>query len=163
MSNSSSELIFHLRKRLEELETNLLTKEVSNRDGQRLINDLNHQLAVAKRREAASDSRLHDVATLCATVEQERDQLKSRVNTLEDALALTGWQLITTAPKNCVEVLLKFENGNEHIGHFAENLSGEEQPAFSGWFEKCGSYFRGFSDEPILWQPLQAIAAKEPK
>lgn len=42
--------------------------------------------------------------------------------------------------------------------HFAEDLSGEEQPAFSGWFIPSGSHgFRQAEGKrPMFWQPCTA-------
>lgn len=39
--------------------------------------------------------------------------------------------------------------------HFAENLSGEEQPAFSGWFVPAGEHCNN-QVHPVEWQPLRA-------
>lgn len=39
--------------------------------------------------------------------------------------------------------------------HFAQDLSGEEQPCFSGWFVPGTNEFRGI-DKPAFWQPCTA-------
>lgn len=42
--------------------------------------------------------------------------------------------------------------------HFAEDMSGEEQPPFSGWFIPVGQHsFHGLDHKkPIAWQPCTA-------
>jgi hypothetical protein len=81
-------------------------------------------------------------------------------------LDLRDWRTMESAPKNCtwVEVLLK---NNEIVrAHFAQDLSGEDQPAFSGWFKECPSETWSNSEQcfvpqpcfsevsPIRWRPL---------
>lgn len=64
------------------------------------------------------------------------------------------WRDLASAPKNAtdVELCLSFKSGEKCIGHWAEDLSGDEQPPFRGWFTKCGSGFTGV--KPIAWRPL---------
>lgn len=74
---------------------------------------------------------------------------------------MTAWQPIETAPKNATDVRLKNADG-EKVGHYAEDLSGSEQPPFQGWFGRVMCpvhpdrvlYMRGITPEPTHWQPL---------
>jgi hypothetical protein len=66
--------------------------------------------------------------------------------------SLTDWQDLKTHPKNTkwVEGLQK---NNEIVKcHYACDLSGEEQPAFEGFFKDCGSYFAEV--DIIKWRPI---------
>ncbi|MEQ1644894.1 MAG: hypothetical protein ABL959_15705 [Pyrinomonadaceae bacterium] len=68
-----------------------------------------------------------------------------------------GWQPIETAPKNASWIRVILPGGQKLEAHWAQDLSGEEQPPFKGWFRKYeGS--SGFSQiaEPIGWRPLDA-------
>lgn len=42
------------------------------------------------------------------------------------------------------------------VGHWAQDLSGEEQPPFSGWFYKCDYGYQQFEREPIGWRRMTA-------
>lgn len=70
------------------------------------------------------------------------------------------WQSMNTAPKNATDVEVVTPDGNQVIAHYAENLSGEEQPAFRGWFTQVGTgrgaYFREI--KPSRWRPLNGQA-----
>lgn len=47
----------------------------------------------------------------------------------------TVWRSMDRAPKNCEEVQLLMKDGRVvRNAHWAEDLSGEEQPPFIGWF-----------------------------
>lgn len=69
------------------------------------------------------------------------------------------WQPIETAPRNASEIKLK-SGERELVGHFAQNLSGEEQPSFSGFFEAVQDaagktlYFSEIHPAPTHWRPL---------
>lgn len=66
-----------------------------------------------------------------------------------------GWRPWSSAPKNAtwVEVLLR--DRTVKVAHWAEDLSGEEQPPFSGWFVGKGEQsFSALIGEPIGWRPL---------
>lgn len=68
-------------------------------------------------------------------------------------LALGDWHSMVDAPKNATWV--EGWNGKKVVKmHFAEDLSGEEQPAFSGWFVDCGSYFGAVHPAPKRWRPI---------
>lgn len=47
-------------------------------------------------------------------------------------------------------------NGKEiKVAHFAQDLSGEEQPPFSGWFFQVGPHsYHGVWPEPYRWRHL---------
>lgn len=49
------------------------------------------------------------------------------------------------------EIVVLLESGKEVKAHWAEDLSGEEQPAFSGWFTKCGNHSY-IQIEPKAWK-----------
>ncbi len=62
-----------------------------------------------------------------------------------------------TAPQDATEVLLKVgqKGWPDHfwmVGHWASDLSGEEQPPFQGWFYNNGSAFTPVT--PLAWAPL---------
>lgn len=69
------------------------------------------------------------------------------------------WQPMSTAPKNATNVEVLTAEGKQLVAHWAEDLSGEDQPAFSGWFIKvegskhCLAYFSGIR-EPKAWRPI---------
>lgn len=73
---------------------------------------------------------------------------------------MSEWQPIETAPKNATEVLLLVRRHNgwptmmRVVGHWAQDLSGSEQPAFSGWFRDTGFGFSEITQEPTHWAPL---------
>jgi hypothetical protein len=74
---------------------------------------------------------------------------------------LNGWQPIETAPKNATEVLLLCPRGGRGwpstmriVGHYAEDLSGSDQPPFKGWFQDTGYGFRQIEPPPTHWAPL---------
>lgn len=89
-----------------------------------------------------------------------------------DAEDIAAWnarifppQPISTAPRNATELVLfvpakrnAYYTHRRIIGHWAEDLSGEEQPPFRGWFYANGDYgFAQISPDPEFWQPLFAI------
>lgn len=54
----------------------------------------------------------------------------------------TIWKPMSSAPRDASWIIARVENSQRIVRvHFAEDLSGSEQPAFSGWFIDCGSYF----------------------
>lgn len=63
------------------------------------------------------------------------------------------WQKMASAPRNATWVQVKMKDGRVLRAHWASNESGEEQPAYRGWFQDCGSYFRGINN-PVAWRPL---------
>ncbi|MES2596044.1 MAG: hypothetical protein V4662_11940 [Verrucomicrobiota bacterium] len=73
---------------------------------------------------------------------------------LTPEIQAAGWLPMWAAPRRCESIRVLMRDGSEHPDvHFAEDLSGEEQPAFSGWFIPAGRSFLGISD-PLAWQPI---------
>jgi hypothetical protein len=62
------------------------------------------------------------------------------------------WQPMENAPKKG-EVEVKLESGEVVIAHFAQDLSGGEQPPFSGWFTGEGGFYAGVN--PLAWRPKE--------
>ena len=72
------------------------------------------------------------------------------------------WQPIKTAPKDATEVRVLMRDGTMHEkAHWASDLSGEDQPAFQGWFipSPDTSGFREI-EEPTHWRPLPAPSSE---
>jgi hypothetical protein len=74
------------------------------------------------------------------------------------------WKPISTAQKKAVNVILKVPKDGylgyrEVIGHWAEDVPGEEQPPFRGWFYDTGYDFTQIKPEPTHWRPLLAASA----
>jgi hypothetical protein len=68
------------------------------------------------------------------------------------------WRPMDSAPRNATEIQVKMADGTViKPVHWAEDLSGEWQPAFRGWF-KPGGGKDGFVEieEPALWAPMEA-------
>lgn len=76
-----------------------------------------------------------------------------------------AWQPIETAPKDASELLLRVpgERGRFRavVGHWASDLSGEEQPPFRGWFYNTGYGFAEISPTPTQWARLSLDLNKE--
>lgn len=73
--------------------------------------------------------------------------------------AVPQWQPIETAPKNATDILLFGvphwnERPRAYVGHWASDLSGEEQPPFKGWFRQVGAGFQEVPKPPTHWMPL---------
>lgn len=68
------------------------------------------------------------------------------------------WLPIATGPQTATWVMGKLADGKEVRMHWACDLSGEDQPAFKGWFEEVGTgahrWFRGV--DPAYWRPINA-------
>lgn len=62
------------------------------------------------------------------------------------------WRPISTAERNATWIIVLLDNGDVRKAHFAEDLSGEFQPAFSGWFVEAGKSFEQVY--PTHWMPL---------
>lgn len=45
-----------------------------------------------------------------------------------------GWQPMETAPKNATWIDVILEDGMELEAHWSEDMSGEFQPKYAGWF-----------------------------
>lgn len=72
---------------------------------------------------------------------------------------LAQWQPIETAPKDATWIRLLLRSGKVVRSHFGEDLSGEEQPKFSGWFTE-GGYKGGFIEvdsPPTHWAPGEPL------
>lgn len=67
----------------------------------------------------------------------------------------SSWKSMKDAPKDATRVLLKLPMGEEIVGHWACDMSGEEQPPFRGWFKKSdnGKYYVQIQPGPIAWKP----------
>lgn len=59
------------------------------------------------------------------------------------------------APKNATWITVLMENGTTQNAHWAQDLSGEDQPMFRGWFIKSGDHDYSPIDEPIAWKPIE--------
>lgn len=62
-----------------------------------------------------------------------------------------------TAPKDATEILLSVEGAGSPawiVAHWAQDLSGEEQPPFRGWFRRNAYGFREVGTTPLGWLPL---------
>lgn len=68
------------------------------------------------------------------------------------------WETMDTAPKGR-EVEVRMKNGKKLIAHFAQDLSGEEQPPFKGWFIERSKQHPEYGfigiDDPVAWRPKQ--------
>lgn len=77
---------------------------------------------------------------------------KQRAN--EEAAAMPtvseGWCNMDSAPKDGRNIKVRDKDGNETIAHFAQDLSGEEQPPFKGFFESRGRDF--IQVIPVEWK-----------
>jgi hypothetical protein len=90
-----------------------------------------------------------------------------RIRVLEEE---RQWRPIKTAPHKATEVLLRIPATGwpgyfAVIGHWAEDLSGSEQPPFRGWFRNTGFGFAEISPEPTHWSPYNppALSHAEPE
>ena len=71
------------------------------------------------------------------------------------------WRSMASAPRDASWIIAKFKDEDVRRVHFAEDLSGSEQPAFKGWFYKAGNSFYG-CQEPIGWLPDPPSAQETP-
>lgn len=74
---------------------------------------------------------------------------------------MSEWQPISSAPRNATNVQLRVPTNRGRgfhvvIGHYAQDLSGSEQPPFKGWFRETGWGFVGIEPEPTHWAPYEA-------
>lgn len=64
------------------------------------------------------------------------------------------WRSMDRAPKDGTWVHVKIEKTQLiYRAHWAEDLSGEDQPPFRGWFQDAGNYFREVPT-PYTWRPI---------
>lgn len=73
-----------------------------------------------------------------------------------------AWRDMASAPKNATEIILRlpckgWPGHYSMIGHWAQDLSGEEQPPFRGWFWRHADGFAQLP-EPTGWKPLSPAA-----
>jgi hypothetical protein len=69
-------------------------------------------------------------------------------------LKLDDWRDMSSAPKDATWVEVKSRNGMTWAAHWAQDLSGEEQPVFSGFFVFDGP--TGYRELSHIegWRPL---------
>jgi hypothetical protein len=73
-------------------------------------------------------------------------------------LVPAGWYHMDAAPRNCTHVDLLMRDGSVvEDAHWASDLSGEEQPAFEGWFVKASESSYRDAGDPIAWRPRATI------
>lgn len=82
------------------------------------------------------------------------------------------WKPMSTAPRDATWIVARVEGAQRVLRvHFAQDLSGEEQPAFSGWFYQQGNSFfeaphldawMSERDYALLYQHGLPKAASEP-
>jgi hypothetical protein len=114
-------------------------------------------------------SRLEQLYDLAPGNARLREQLSDEVDWLNSQIEQGGipaqqtqWQPIETAPKTATEVLLLVPRRGKGwptmmrvVGHWASDTSGEEQPAFRGWFRDDGYGFVELQDAPTHWARLE--------
>jgi hypothetical protein len=68
-----------------------------------------------------------------------------------------GWEPIESAPKNASEIEVLLPSNEVIVAHWAEDMSGEYQPPFRGWFKavrdkegKVRSYAQ--IETPVAWR-----------
>jgi hypothetical protein len=90
-------------------------------------------------------------------LEQQRDTARAPHWSHSIEWRAGRWDPMDNAPRPCTEIRGRDEKGNllEPM-HYAQDLSGEDQPAFIGWFVPMegGQGFRQV--HPVEWQPLRA-------
>lgn len=76
----------------------------------------------------------------------------------QETLNLDDWRDIATGPHDASWVEVKMPNGMIWAAHWAEDLSGEEQPPFLGWFVFDGIHLPhcGYRQltHPVSWRPI---------
>lgn len=85
------------------------------------------------------------------------DQLKkgqSIVSEAEQSLTTIEetkhWKPMSDAPRDCTWIKVRTADGKTHRAHWASDTSGEDQPAFEGWFIAAGYIFSQV--RPIVWR-----------
>jgi len=92
-------------------------------------------------------------------LEKERKQIifENAINPSSDIIYQYGhnaWKAMAEAPKGkTVEVLMTDEETIE-VAHWASDLSGEEQPAFEGWFVRSGKHSYSQIKNPVSWREI---------
>ncbi len=75
------------------------------------------------------------------------------------AFLLGDWRNMATAPRDARWIEGKTERGVVKM-HFAQDLSGSDQPAFSGWFREGGCGFIEVWPAPYAWRYYPPIEDK---
>lgn len=65
--------------------------------------------------------------------------------------SIGSWRPICSAPKDASQLVVQMSNGLVQIAHWAEDLSGSEQPVFQGWFVERPSFMEEI-DTPKYWR-----------
>jgi hypothetical protein len=65
--------------------------------------------------------------------------------------ATPGWRPIETAPRNATWIRVMLKSGKEIDAHWAQDLSGECQPPFAGWFNRNRAEI---TEQIIGWRDL---------
>ncbi len=69
---------------------------------------------------------------------------------------LNPWRSMDRAPKNATWIDVKIEKTQQVFrAHWAQDLSGECQPAFRGWFVKAGPRANTQIPDPYAWRPIR--------
>lgn len=69
-------------------------------------------------------------------------QTEVRNQMIQLLLPVIEWRSMESAPRDSRWIEVECEDGSVHRAHYACDLSGEDQPAFEGWFEDCVSWYR---------------------
>lgn len=99
---------------------------------------------------------------ICKYLEEyQRDKGKRAAQAARRAIAnlrRVGWSAMDCAPKDGTKFLAELERPDGSIAevevHWGQDLSGEEQPPFAGWFERTGDHFSECF--PLRWRKLRA-------
>ena len=65
------------------------------------------------------------------------------------SLASLGWSEMAVAPKTGATIEVKLQDGTIITAHWAQDLTGEEQPPFQGWFDEYRNQVF-----PVHWRPI---------
>lgn len=92
---------------------------------------------------------------ICRWFELEKERAVQKAARMPVVAYNMEWRSMDSAPRNATWVMVKTADGKAHRAHFAEDVSGEEQPPFSGWFKRVDKIdgFVGLGSEPIMWRP----------
>lgn len=96
---------------------------------------------------------------------RQNDYLRTRCYGCGDERELTEikpepapWRPMQDAPKDgpIVWIRAQLEDGTEVDVHWAQDLSGEEQPPFRGWYAAHATPSAGFYEvKPLRWKPIE--------
>lgn len=100
----------------------------------------------------ANDSSIAEFFKLEKARKEELAKQSVTIDILYDEIK-DGWREMGSAPRNATTVEVLMHNRTTKHAHWAQDLSGEEQPPFRGWFEK-GEHFNSQIDDPIAWRYL---------